>query len=180
MEECMKRQFLAFFLAFAGFMSLRAATVSVLVVEAGLPPGNGCTPSAEVWESGMMDVFFDAGHIVSNAPCLQIDEAAGTGKAARNALPPEVNHDFDEARLGGADFFVLVFLNYAGGMYTADAEEYPVECPKEVFIQVYSVSSGSLLYEVSVNARTWGSFDEEFLDAKRNAGKVVPQLVKKG
>ena len=164
----MKKYYLALLLCFAGFMSLSAATVSVLVVEAGLPSGSGCTPSAEIWESGMMDAFFEAGHIVSNAPCYQI--AAFINKVS-GALPSDVGQDFDQARLGGVDFFVLILLNYHDG---------DSGLPKDVFIRVFRVSSGDLLYETSLNARVWGSKDEEFLDAKRNAGKVVPQLAKKG
>jgi len=164
----MKKYYLALILCLVGFMSLGAATVSVLVVEAGLPPGNGCTPSAEIWESGMMDAFFEAGHIVSNAPCHQI--AVSINKAS-GSLTSDIGQDLDQARLGGVDFFVLILLNY---------RDESTELPKDVFIQVFRVSSGDLLYETSLNARVWGSSDEEFLDAKRNAGKVVPQLVKKG
>ena len=164
----MKKQLFVLILVCMGLLPLGAATVSVLVIESGLPPGIGCTPSAEVWESGMMDVFFDAGHIVSNAPCQQIPalvyEVSGT-------LPLNAGSEFDEARLGGSDFFVLVLLNYRGDTG---------ESPKDVFIRVFRVSSGELLYETKVAGKTWGNIDEEFLDAKTNAGKVIPQLARKG
>jgi hypothetical protein len=164
MEDYMKKRTLALILSLAGVMSLNAATVSVLVVEAGLPPGYGCSSSAEVWESGMMDAFFDAGHIVSNAPCMQILNAAGV-------LPAEVNGDFDQARIGGADFLVLVVLNYKDGS---------IESTKDVVIRVFSVVSGDLLYETKIADRVWRSTDEEFFDAKQQAGKLVPQLSRKG
>ena len=160
----MKKKTLIVILSFLGFISLNAATVSVLVVESGLPPGYGCTSSAEVWESGMMDAFFDAGHIVSNAPCMQIIDATGV-------LPAEVNGDFDLARTGGADFLVLVVLKYQEG--SADRA-------KEVIIRVFSVASGSMLYESNLAAKVWGNVDEEFIDAKQQAGNLVPQLSKKG
>ena len=150
-------------------LSLSAATVSVLVLETGLPPGNGCTPSAEVWESGMMDAFFDAGHIVSNAPCQQIVSAA---YGATKGLPMEAGSDFDQARIGGADFFILVLLNYQG-----DISENPT---KEICIRVFQVSSGDLLYETQLTRRAWENIDEEFFFAKQNAGKILPVLVKKG
>jgi hypothetical protein len=157
----MKKISLMLIFACLGFASLGAATVSVLVVEAGLPPGSSTTPSASVWESGMMDVFFDAGHIVSNAPILQIDEISGS-------LPPEAGHDFDQARLGGADFFVLVLLDYSG----TDFEQ-----PKEVFIRIFRVSSGELLCEMPATARARNNTDDVFFDVKQNAGRLVPQLV---
>ena len=164
----MKKQYLAIILCFLGSLSLGAATVSVLVVETGLPPGDGCTPSAEIWESGMMDVFFDAGHIVSNAPCHQlgVDIPKISGK-----LPSELSGDFDQAKLGGADFFVLILLNYPGGS---------LEGPKDVYIRVFKVSSGVLLYEASEKAQVWENFDEEFLDVREKAEKVIPELNKKG
>ena len=168
----MKKQSLALILVFLGFMSLNAATVSVLVVESGLPPGNGCTSSAEVWESGFMDTFFDAGHIVSNAPCFQIGSILDSNAdiAASRVLPREVNGDFDQARIGGADFFVLVILNYTESM----------EHPKDVIIRVFSVSTGDLLHETKGTVKAWINTDEEFLDVKRQAGRIVPHLVKKG
>ena len=169
----MKKQSLVLILGLLGILSLNAATVSFLVVETGLPPGKGCTPSAMVWESGFMDAFFDAGHIVSNAPCTQINSAydANADKASSRALPREVNSDFDQARIGGADFFVLVILDYKDGS---------TEHPQDVFIRLFRVSTGDLVYETKVAARIWINSDEEFLDAKNHAGKVIPQLSKKG
>ena len=169
----MKKQSLVLILGFLGVFSLNAATVSVLVVETGLPPGNGCTPSAEVWESGFMDAFFDAGHIVSNAPCMQVSAAfdASTNIASSRALPREVNGDFDQARIGGADFFVLVILDY---------KNESVEHPIEVFVRLFRVSTGDMIYETKIAARVWMNNDEEFLNVKQHAGKVIPQLSKKG
>ena len=173
MEEYMKKQSLALILGLLGLFflnfPLNAATVSVVVVEAGLPPGNGCTLSAEIWESGMMDVFFEAGHIVSNAPCMQINDISGI-------LPAEVNRDFDQARIGGADFLVLVILNYKDG--SAEYSEL-AEYPKEVFIRLFYVSTGELLHETIIAAANWGTTDAEFIDAKQQAGKIVPRLVNK-
>ena len=164
----MKKLYLALILGFLGFISLEAATVSVLVVEAGLPSDNGCTISAEIWESGMMDAFFDAGHIVSNAPCQQI---TAFSYDTSNPLPSELNSEFDQARIGGADFFVFVVLNYMDGDY---------DNPKEIIIRVFRVSSGELLYETRTTSKIWGTSEEEFLDVKQSAGKIVPQLSKKG
>lgn len=170
----MKKQSFVLILSILGFMSLNAATVSVLIVETGLPPGNGCTSSAVVWESGFMDTFFEAGHIVSNAPCMQIDNAFDSNAdrfASSGVLPREVNGDFDQARIGGADFFVLIILDYKEGS---------LELPKEVFIRVFGVSTGELLHEAKIAAKVWVNKDEEFRDVKQQAGRIVPQLVKKG
>lgn len=164
----MKKLSMALILTCMGLMSLRAATVSVLVVEAGLPPGAKSSISASIWESGLMDAFFDAGHIVFNAPVMHIKEISGS-------LPPDVMRDFNEARLGGADFFVLVLLNYSGN----NQEKLP-EYPNEVLLKVFQVSTGSLLYETSITGWTKKTADEEFLIAKQNAGKLIPRLLVKG
>ena len=170
----MKKQSFILILSILGLMSLNAATISVLVVETGLSSGNGCTSSAMVWESGFMDIFFEAGHIVSNAPCVQIANAFDSNAdrfASSGVLPREVNGDFDQARIGGADFFVLVILDYKEGS---------LELSKEVFIRVFRVSTGELLHETKIAARLWKNNDEEFIDVKHQAEKIVPQFVKKG
>ena len=154
----MKRLYFLLFFVCAGLVSLKAATVSVLVVETGLSPGHGTIAMA--WEYGMMDAFFDAGHIVSNVPSYQI-------AAVSDSLPPEVREDLDQARIGGADFFVLILLNYSDN--TAGH-------PKEALIRVFRVSSGELFYETASSARVWGNIEEELRDAKQNAGKVVSRL----
>jgi hypothetical protein len=165
MEEYMKKRCLLAFFAFTGLAALPAATVSVLVVETGLFPETGQAESSSVWESGVMDALFDAGHIVSNAPIVRLKTLPGPG------IPAELRRDFDEARLGGADFLVLVFLTYP---------ETDPEHPSEVLIRLYSVSSGKILHEIFVTAAVWESSGKEFLDAKKNAGKLVPRMALKG
>ncbi|MDR2073105.1 MAG: hypothetical protein LBP60_06710 [Spirochaetaceae bacterium] len=161
----MKRHFIALTLAFAGLIPLQAATVSVLVIETGFPSGTGRTQSAAVWESGIMDVLFDAGHIVSNAPILRIPAAPDS------EIPLQARHDFDDARLGGADFFVMVLLLFP---------EEDLEHPREIRIKVFSVSTGKLLYESSVIAKPWEDSGEELADARKSAERLIPQLVHRG
>jgi len=156
----MKRLCFALILACAGLMSLNAATVSVLVIEAGLSPGTTKTRSASIWESGMMDAFFDAGHIVSNAPSIQVDEFS-------RSLTPEINMEFDEARVGGADFFVLIFLNHPKD---------DLDHVKDVIIQVFKVSTRELLFEFSEPSRAGLSTKEEFQNIKKTAGNILPRL----
>jgi len=165
----MKKRWLALVFVCAGFVSLRAATVSILVIETGLPPESGSTPSASVWETGMMDAFFDAGHIVSNAPSMQIAEGPVSG--GMTSQPPEVGREFEEARIGGADFFVLIFLTYS--LDNPDS-------PGEVCIRVFSVSTGNVLYETTSVVRSGGNTDGELVNVKQNAEKVIPRLVLRG
>ncbi|MDR2553484.1 MAG: hypothetical protein LBD31_10030 [Treponema sp.] len=165
----MKKRCIVLFLLAGILIPLPAATISVLVIETGLPPGMGATESASVWESGLMDAFFDAGHIVSNAPILRLEETPGS------EFPPEVRRDFDAARIGGSDFFVMVLIKYRGVPPETEQEE-----PREITIKLFSVSSGKLIYEMSAAAKAWGSSQEAFLDAKRNAGYLIPRLSRRG
>jgi len=161
----MKKHFLALLIILTGLMPLTAATVSVLVIQTGLPSETGLNPSASVWESGVMDAFFDAGYIVSNAPILQLDKASGS------QLPLEARQEFEEARLGGADFFVVVHLDYPASVEVPGQEQ-----NKSVFIAVFSVSTGELLHETSMSTRSWGNPNEEFLIAKQNTGNIILRL----
>ncbi|MDR0723553.1 MAG: hypothetical protein LBF75_12335 [Treponema sp.] len=55
-----------------------------------------------------MDVFFDAGHIVSNAPIMQLQVTSA------GAFPEEAQGALKEAIAGGSDFFILALLEYQG------------------------------------------------------------------
>jgi hypothetical protein len=170
MEDCMKRLFITLVILIMGFMPLMAATVSVLVIETGLPTGKGQSPSASVWESGVMDAFFDAGFIVSNAPCIQLD------KPPASHLPVEARRYYEEAILGGADFFVIVHLDYPI-QNDASASTVPIkELPKSVSIAVFNISSSELVYQALAGNRNWGTPNEEFLFAKQNTGKIILHL----
>jgi hypothetical protein len=165
----MKRQ-LAFILFFAAALALPlgAATVSFLVIETGLPLNGEIAASSKVWENGLLDAFFDGGHIVSNAGMLRMDDAGGSQKAGED-FPPLASGDLEEARLGGADFFVVAFLAYSGD----DSEQ-----PKEVTLKLYDMR-GVLVYRFSSAGRSFANFHDEFIDAKRIASKLIPQLVKR-
>jgi hypothetical protein len=84
----------------------------ILVVETGegavrgLPSGEAGFESSLLWETCLLDVFFDAGHIVSNAPVLRL-EAPGNGE-----FPAELEPELEEARSGGADYVILALLRY--------------------------------------------------------------------
>ena len=144
---------------------LSAATVSVLVVESGLPGGAKSPESSFLWETGIMDVFFDAGHIVCNAPIVRMDETP------KEKLPPEVRSELYDARDGGADYFVIALLEYRNGL----------EKPAAVYLRVFSVTDGALLYESTNgwNATRKGA-REELNEVKQTARKLVPELNRAG
>lgn len=89
-------------LSVMAFRSLAAETIVINMVESGIDPAVQKQASSEVWENGLLDAFFDAGHIVSNAAVL--------GRSA--TLLPSTSYGFTEALEGGADYLIVVGLGY--------------------------------------------------------------------
>jgi hypothetical protein len=94
------------------FLSLRspvfAANVSFLVIETGTREGNPVNEASYIWETTLMDEFFEAGHIVSNAPIMSLS------RFPDNEIPDEARLSLEEALQGGAGFFILALLDYQG------------------------------------------------------------------
>ena len=152
----------ALLFVFLGF-PLSAAMVSFMVVEVGLRQDASRSEYSSVWEDGMMGVFFDAGHIVSNSPVTRIE------KISEGILPPEVQADYQDAWRGGADYFVLVLLEYAlqGGVVR----------PQGALVKVFAAreSSGNLIYEGRF-AGTGSSLREESVRAQETARIIMNQI----
>jgi hypothetical protein len=147
MLHLLKRKTLWAFLFFAVLgRPLSAATVNFLVVETGSPrpdsPGEGALPfeSSALWEACLLDVFFEAGHIVSNSPILRLAGLRAADFPGKNSpggeFPREVRPELEEAALGGADYLVLVFLSYPPG--AGDTKKRP----EEVDMKIYSLKPG--------------------------------------
>jgi hypothetical protein len=102
----MQKKYLIFTLFFCIFIGPRlfGATVSCLVIETGLSSGGPKSQYSTMWENNLMDVFFDAGHIVSNARMIRLDR-----KPAEN-FPREAQSDYEEARENGMDYFLIAII----------------------------------------------------------------------
>ena len=85
-----------------------AAAVSFLVIESGLPAGVTEKQYAAAWENGLLEIFFENGHIVSNAPMLRLAE-----KPVHN-FPDEAERDFELAQKGGMDYFLVTVVDHPG------------------------------------------------------------------
>ncbi|MDR1909981.1 MAG: hypothetical protein LBQ35_08735 [Spirochaetaceae bacterium] len=114
---------------------LPAHTVSFIVGETGLSREAPSSDASNRWETGLMDAFFDAGHIVSNAPILRL------GSPAREELPPEFMRDFYDAREGGVEFLILALLDYR-----AWDGRGPLE-PRRVSLRVFRVTPYQFVVE---------------------------------
>jgi hypothetical protein len=120
---------------------LFSATLNFLVVETG-PSGESpsVSESSALWEACLLDVFFEAGHIVSNYPILRLAglsaaDFPGTDSPAKG-FPREIRQELEAAALGGVDYLVLVLLGYPRGAAGPKAK------PEEVNMRIYSFRSG--------------------------------------
>ncbi|MDR2186129.1 MAG: hypothetical protein LBO80_10785 [Treponema sp.] len=149
-----------FFTALAVFPA-SAATVSFLVVETGIAEG-AAAESSGIWESGLMDAFFDAGHIVSSAPVLRLSGAPD------KPLPGEAEGSFNEALEGGADFFVLALLEFQ------DSPDNPK--PRRISLRLFSTRPRRFIYEEQLNGGPETVPGEEFAAARNAARAIVSRL----
>lgn len=135
-----------------------ASMVSLLLVETGL---NERAPRSQVtsaWEGGLLSAFFDAGYIVTNSPIARVASKPSP------YISGSIERDFNDAILGGADFFILGFVEYR----LQNGRPVPVE----VALKVYSTNTKKLLYEQNFPAGTGRNLADEYRFAQ-DAGRVI-------
>jgi hypothetical protein len=154
---------LLMFLAFPAAASM----VSFVVVETGLNEEVPSPQYSSLWEDGLMAVFFDAGHIVTNSPITRIDKKPSF--ALSNGLDGTLKDDFDEAVFGGADYFVLGFLEY-------NVQTNAI-VPNGITIRLYELDSGKLIFEETFPAGTGKNLNDEYQLAK-NTGQTIVSHIK--
>jgi hypothetical protein len=152
----LKRTVIAVFIGISLNFSVGASMVSFYVIETGLNDESGARQS-ELWETAFMDVFFDAGYIVSNAPVLRLENRPS------NILQVV---DFNEARTGGIDYMLIVLLDYKNDI--------PV--PGEVSFYVYRVIKREKIIEKNISIRQSKSAHEEYDNMKSIARGFVPYI----
>jgi hypothetical protein len=149
-------------------LPLSGATVSFMVIETGVSENSPANASSNLWESGMMDGFFDAGHIVSNAPMLRLEQ-----KPDRK-FPEEARQELKDAQEGGADFFVLIFLEYRPST-TGEAQ-----VPGNISLRLFRITPHKILYEARYPGGAGVPPGEQLLHAKNTARMIIPHLRDKG
>ena len=143
---------------FAGFFALSplgAATVSVLVMEAGPTRENQGGQYPILWENGLLEVFFDSGHIVTNSPTLQIAEKPTVD------FPPEAAREFDNAQEGGMEYFLVAIVDYARA---------------NVSLRLFSTTSPKMIHEQQYAANTFRSSTEEYEKIKKAVSAMTVYL----
>ncbi|MDR2785913.1 MAG: hypothetical protein LBB83_08370 [Treponema sp.] len=154
------------FILFAALVPVSAYTVSFIVVETGLPEEQGVCEYSNLWESGLLDVFFDAGHIVSNAPVLRLN------KPPAKQFPDEAAESLNEANAGGADYIILALLDYQG----SGAPDISTPKPKQVSLRLFKTSPFRFIGEEKFAAPRKAGAGEDFISAKQAAVKMLPYL----
>ena len=146
---------------------LSASMVSFVVVESGLNPNAAGNEYSTVWESGLMGAFFDAGHIVSNSPVLRLEKPSASGFSG-NEIPGEVQRDFLSAQQGGADYFILVILDFT--------VQNGRTRPQVISIRIFSTSTRELIYDHIFPAGTGVNLQDEAVKARDTARIIAAQM----
>ena len=144
-----------FFCLFAA-ARLDAANVSVLIIETGLPKEHPTQNYSIVWENNLMDVLFEAGHIVSNAPLMRLSGKTNDG------FPNEAEREMDEAQGSGMQYFLIAVINYP--------------LPYNVSLRLFSTSSSRILHEVKYVYKTPKSDKEETENIKKAIREMTTRL----
>jgi hypothetical protein len=145
---------------------LSAATVSVLVVEAGLPKESSAQNYSAMWENSLMDVLFEAGHIVSNAPMLRLS------KNAQGGLPDEADQDMNEAQKSGMGYFLIAVVSYPPPRSGAPRNSEPYQ----VSLRLFDSKSPEMLHEVNYTYKTPKSDKEEYENIKKAIREMTVRL----
>ena len=118
-----------------------SANVSFLVIETGLGRESPASIHSTMWEDSLLDVFFESGHIVTNSPILRLTQRPEEG------FPNAAARDFEEARDGGMDYFVIAVVNHPA--------------PHNVSLRLFRTNSQELVMEYVYTDRTYRTRREE-------------------
>jgi len=151
---------LAGFLFLCANLNVSAHMVSFYVVEAGLPEYVENRHHSYIWENAFMDVFFDAGHIVCNAPILRL-----TARPSGDILSA-VAFDALDAREGGIEYILIAMLDYTPDLLSAD----------NITFYIYSLTSRKIVYEKKITGKEYRTPREESDDIKSIVRGLVPYV----
>jgi hypothetical protein len=136
--------------------------VSVLVIETGLDQETAVKEYSTLWEDGIMGAFFEAGHIVTNGSIVRL------GADQNKDFPDAAQADFYEASEGGADYFILVLLEYKNLDGTFK--------PSGVSLRLYRTVPRGLIYEERLPAGRGADIREEHARAREAAGVLIAHI----
>jgi len=155
----LKRIVFVFFVFFAVF-GVEASMISFVVVETGLPQEGERNQHSMNWENALLDVFFDAGHIVCNFPILRYET-----KPSGNLIQSSINDMEEDALNAGVDYIVLAQLDYSGS-----------QTPGEISFFIYRIRGRVKVLERQIRGKTYRTARDEIDDLKITVGELVPYL----
>ncbi|GHV84222.1 hypothetical protein AGMMS50212_15620 [Spirochaetia bacterium] len=160
-----KSAIIVFLLTVFSFANLYPVTISVMVVETGLDekPQNELV---NIWETGMMDALFDAGHIVSNAQSVLIE------RVPDEDIPEEISGYVSEAEDGGFDYFVVAFLEYK------KEKDFVKARPEKITLKLLSFSNNRIIFDEKMAKPVKFTPSDEYDNAKKAAKIIMPYLGK--
>jgi hypothetical protein len=143
-------------------LKAEAAEVSLLVVETGLSQEEGNKHHSLAWENALLDAYFEAGHIVTNAPMMRLaDKTAGD-------FPEEAAGILEDALEWGTDFFIIALLDYENGG----------KVPRETTLRLFRNNQRlyTKTYEQKFPGRSFKTLNEEFDFLKTKAQGLAAQI----
>jgi hypothetical protein len=137
--------------------NIGAATVSFYVIETGVNEDLDVKQSQSIqWEDAFMEVFFDAGYIISNAPIMRLEKK-----------PSDVLQvvDMEEAVVCGIDYMLIVLPEYK-----KDIKE-----PIEVSFYIYRVAMQEKVLEKKIIIKRVSTQDD-YNNMKSIAKGFIPYI----
>jgi hypothetical protein len=148
--------FLSVFLVF----SVQASVVSFYVIETGVSLEGTVNQHSRRWESAFMDVFFEAGYIVSNAPILRLETRPS------DEILRTISFDTEEARGAGIDYMLIAQLDYNPD----------TTVPGNINLFIFRVIPHEKVFEMQITGKRYRSTREEIDDLKTIIRELVPYI----
>ena len=147
------------FLGLITVFPLNAANISFMVMETGQNKEDPTGQYSILWENGLLEVFFESGHIVSNFPIMRIDENPASD------FPSEAKEDFENAQMGGMDFFLVSIVDYTRS---------------GVSMRLFSTKSPRMIREEKYTVKSFKSSREEYENIKTAVTAIADRLNQEG
>jgi len=155
-----KKAAAALFFAVFFVFNVEATMVSFFIIETGIPSEGGRRTHSMQWENTLLDVFFDAGYIVSNAATLRLDSRPS------GEMQKVYESDIAEARSTGANYFIIAQLDYSSGSLS----------PQAITLVMFSTNPNKKLYERQIAGKTYRSTKEEVDELTIIARGLIPYI----
>jgi len=138
--------------------SVDAAMVSFYVIETGLPDNGRMNQHSVLWENAFLDVFFEAGHIVCDAPMLRLEE-----KPEEDDVLQFVN--LYSMQSSGVEYIIIARLDYNN-----------TTAPTDILFYIYKMTPGEMIVEKQIEGRQARPAREELEYMKTIARGFTPYI----